>query len=169
MDNGILWSEFISNDKQRWCDIVGSIFFIESCLDAKPVSQSAVTTFVCYKCSDCPSFLTSKALEQHNRVKHKSIHAMAYFSPLDGVCLVCKSNFHTRLRVFRHMCDRRRPKCRDVVLTGNFTPLSASEIEEAMVQERSSLKHARSLGHRHVLAIVEARTSDGRIIGRVSS
>jgi len=114
-----------------------------------------------------PAFLTQKALGQHCRVKHKAKHPMSLFAPISGICLACRTDFKTRLRLMRHLCDKRRPKCRHAIESGGFQPLTNEEVEVVVVAERALLKEARSQGHSHVLAKSEARRADGRIAGRV--
>ena len=93
---------------------------------------------------------------------------MRFFAPADGICQVCKSEFHTRLRRLAHLCDSRRPKCRAILLNNpQFVSLSNDEVNELDEIDKVQRREATRQGHTHPIAKYSAKTKDGRVVGRV--
>eukprot|EP00973_Karenia_brevis_P058640 8167445-Karenia_brevis.AAC.1 len=65
------WLNFILNNERRWCEIVNSLHYTASWSDTQQVAPSpGVRSFVCQLCNTGQAFASSKALAQHQRVKH---------------------------------------------------------------------------------------------------
>ena len=102
----------------------------------------------------------------HAKVKHGTVNpVLKYLS--SGVCPACGMDFSTRARLVKHLGDRRRPKCRERVLSGAFPEVS-SETQERLSQEDTlARRSARRAGRTSVFADAPAVDCRGRVRGRV--
>ena len=102
-------------------------------------------------------------------VHRKSAHA--FIDPIvlriddSSVCAGCHCQFHSRIRVTRHVMDRRNSKCREQVL--RLPPLPQDVLNKLVEIDRAERKSARQKGHSHPTARVQARTASGKAIGHV--
>ena len=121
-------------------------------------------------CSFCVSsnkqFLSLKAPQSHQRVVHNILSPMRAYADSDGTCPVCKTCFRTRLRLLAHLCDSRRPRCRDACFGSDITPLCEERVKELDELDRGARRAARRSGHTHPLAVGAATRADGTAIGR---
>ena len=85
-----------------------------------------------------------------------------------GLCPICGSNFHSRLRVIAHVSYVRRPKCGDRLLSGECPKLSPAALSKLEAQDKVLLKAARREGRTHVIAVGFALTLEGKRVGHVS-
>ena len=159
-------------DCGRWARIVDRVFWDTSVAD--PVRDSAavcqdpassITCPLCPQSAEVKLFATPKALQAHQRVKHGIRSPMRLFADESGECRVCGTQFGTRLRLLAHLCDSRRPKCRDVCLSGSIPPIAADEVGRLDLIDRDLKRSAARCGHTPVLATGAARRKDGRVIG----
>ena len=86
-----------------------------------------------------------------------------------GVCPKCKSSVGTRLRCPAHLTDSRRARCRQAILTGEFTRLAASELKILEAADRVSRGAAQTIGKSHPQALGSAMTADGKRVGHVKA
>ena len=101
----------------------------------------------------------------HRKSAHKFVDPIVLRVDASGVCPGCNGIFHTRLRVIRHVMDRRCVKCRDVV--AGLAPQPLNVFDERVLKDRLERKSARQNGHSHPTARVQARTAQGKAIGHV--
>ena len=83
---------------------------------------------------------------------------------------VCKTIFHTRLRLLAHLSDKRRTACQSAILDAPdvYRPLSDERISELDALDRVTRSDARQRGHTHPVACRTAVTAEGKRIGRVT-
>ena len=166
-----VWVEFMLQEEIEWKRAVESCTFVHSKLDASADGMSPAAAHGAHVCLLCdtpqPAFCSPKALASHQRVKHGIRNPMRAFAEADGRCPVCRTLFHTRLRLLAHLSDERRPKCRDALMAGAVQPLSARRILELDALDKVARRDAHRLGYTHPLAVGRALTADGRRTGHV--
>ena len=157
-----------------WAEVVDCIFFTHSCNDkcSKPNSSNS-TLYICNTCTESkdgtkPSFATQRALESHQRTKHKQLNDMRYYVKGDGLCVVCKTVFNSRIRCLAHLLDRRRTKCSDQIRDGRFKRLDESTVVQLDLADREARRQAQRSGHSHPIAQNSATRRDGKVVGRVT-
>ena len=93
---------------------------------------------------------------------------MLFYAPKSGICLACGINFRHILRLLSHLCDSRRPKCRDWCLDpkNGIEPLPLDEIAKLDEADRVARSDAARSGRSHVLAVECAAKPNGRVVGR---
>ena len=122
-----------------------------------------------YRCNDCNTiFLTNRSLQCHRRFKHGSRIEHRYFAEANGICQVCMNHYQSRLRLIRHLKDR-RGRCWDQIASNasSFTRLSDVRVHELDEVDRAARKEARVQGHTTVLSVGSAKRPDGTRIGCV--
>ncbi len=82
------------------------------------------------------------------------------------MCPVCKTNFHTRLRVLAHLSDKRRTSCSSALVAGAHPRLASEEVLR-LNQIAEAWRNARRDGHTHAIAVMSAVTEAGKRIGHV--
>ena len=75
-----------------------------------------------------------------------------------GICICAR---------LAHVSDTRRPKCRDIILSGAFPELSNAVLTKLALADREARKQARREGHTHPIATGSAMTVRGKRIGHV--
>ena len=120
-----------------------------------------------FRCEVCfLSFACSRALHMHCTKVHAKRSVFKYYAECDGVCPVCKSNYLTRLRLISHLSDPRRTKCSSQL---HLCPkLSDARVEELDQMDRSLKRAASKQGHSHLLAVGQATSASGRLLGKPS-
>ena len=132
-----------------------------------------VNTYICNICSagedgTRPSFATQRALESHQRAKHKQLNDLRFYVNADGKCLVCKTKFHSRIRYLAHLSDRRRTVCSDQIREGTFRKIAATKVAQLDLDDRVARREAQRAGHSHPIAQKSATRRNGSAVGRVS-
>ena len=174
-DDPTSWMEFLIQCPEDWKTMGSECAFTNSCLD--PVdpdegqcSSADVAHFVCAMCPSRPrpAFATEKALACHMRTKHGIRSPVKQYIDGSGICVVCHTDFQTRIRVISHLSDIRRPKCRNILLSGTFEPLLI-DVQHALEElDRTTRREALQAGHTHPIACGSARMKDHKRIGHVS-
>jgi hypothetical protein len=126
-------------------------------------------------CTECAraglalSFGSVKALQAHQHAKHGVRSPMRCFAPSTGICPSCGTKFWHRLRLLSHLCDSRRPRCRDRCLdpTSAIVALELAEVVRLDEADKVARREAARHGHTHVLAVGAALRHDGKVVGRV--
>ena len=159
---------FISNCEHEWAALIDKYTYLHSVLDrdaSNMTSAAGSNAFVCTRCSGSShSFASQKALDQHCRRVHGIKSSIREFVDGSGICPVCETNFHTRLRVLAHLSDKRRTKCSSALQSGTFERLPSTEVTRLDQADAQARRAARKNGHTHALAIRSAVTkSDKRI------
>ena len=136
-------------------------------------SMGNTHTYVCMKCDPLPdgsrpSWSTTKALESHQRSKHKVLSDMRFYVEADGVCPVRNTKFNSRIRCLAHLSDRRRTKCSDVIARGQVRRLADALVHTLDLHHRQQRRNAQQQGHTHPIAQKPATRRDGRVVGRLS-
>ena len=154
-----VWYELMASDSDTWRSMVLAIrFFGSACDKSRAIApECAVVSFQCMLCD--ASFATSKALQQHARVKHGAFTNRRQYAPADGVCQCCKVRFSTRLRLIAHWSDSRRPRCWSWILA-NADPLPDAVVAELDATDRDLRKEARSGGHSRPLSTARPTPCD---------
>ena len=162
-------------DRQAWEVAVNCIFFTKSCNDKSgtPSGPLSVNTYICNICTlgddgTRPSFATQRALESHQRAKHKKLSDLRFYVSADGKCPVCKTTFNSRIRCLAHLSDRRRTACSDQIKAGAFRKIAATRVAQLDIDDRVARREAQRAGHSHPIAQKSATRRDGRAVGRVS-
>ena len=149
---------------------MNSVFFSDSQLDHHQTIQNDDVDSLVHKCTQCldgACFGTRKALLQHQRKLHAYKDPVCVYVDSSGVCPACKTIFHTRLRCLAHVCDTRRVKCRDRILSSGIPPIPPTLLKHLEEQDRLARASARQQGHTHPIAVLSARTCEGKRIGYV--
>jgi len=169
LDNFEPWTQLMS--LPEWKHIVAQLFYTHSVIDTDNTQALEIADSALFSCSICvPSvrFCTEKGLLSHMRSKHG--HRNPFVKFLDcGSCPVCRTDFETRERCMGHLSDKRRPKCRSALLSGNFPIVPDDIIARLDDEARARSKKARKAGHSHAIAVNPARTANGRILGHVTA
>ena len=178
------WDVLLHTPRGEWKDATSKILGDESAADPSVEivgaggSVLSAQTFCCFACvagdeerSAAPQFKSLKALQSHQRVKHGIRSPMRFFASGSGVCPACHTNFRQRLRLLAHLCDSRRPICRDkcLDLRNEIEPISFIEVSRLDLADRAARTAAAKQGHSHAIAVGEAVRSDGKAVGRTTS
>lgn len=101
----------------------------------------------------------------HMRRVHGYSDPMCKFIDGSGTCPACGASFHMRIRCLAQVCDSRRTKCKDAILSCAFPKMSADVLHQLTLQDRSMRCEARKNGHSHPNAIGAAKSDHGKCIG----
>jgi hypothetical protein len=163
------WYRFIKLKPSAWSELVDQLRFIDSCIDKVKVSESLESVISSHVCGDCnAAFASSKALLCHCRTIHGYRDPVRLYVQADGVCPVCKSRFHSRLRAIAHVNDRRNKSCKPQLLSGGFVQIPPKLADELDDFDRIARKEARHQGHSHPIAVQSARKVSGKRVGHVT-
>ena len=172
------WAEFILRDSNRWASVAMSVFFYESQCDRRRAESDgassdarAQTGTELHSCKTCvQSFPSSKSLKAHMRRKHGVRCLQRLHAEANGVCPVCRTDFHTRLRCLAHLCDFRRTRCWNAILLdpNSFPPLPLDRVAALDEIDKDFKREAWRSGHSHVIASGSAVTVAGKRVGHVS-
>ena len=169
--DAFVWLSFILDNPECWDGIVGQIFFTSSCLEVSQLAQSVVQSRM-FSCNVCNKhFSSNKSLMEHNGVVHGEKSLMGWYGDADGICPVCKTNFRTRIRLLKHLCDSRRTMCRDSILENSslYSRLTDCRVFDLDDFDRLELKNARRSGSSQPIAFCSALTVQGKRIGYVTN
>ena len=162
---------FIRDKPHDWTALVDKFSFLHSALDRQEAPANdgiPVGNYVCQECvGESRAFSTQRALDQHRRRVHGKRSGIRVYVDGSGCCPVCKTYFHTRLRVLAHLSDKRRRRCSDILENGFYEPLDPQVILELERADNEALRSAKRDGHSHAIAIGSATTHDGKRIGHV--
>ena len=115
------WYRLMISQPETWHSLIDKLRYVGSCVDVVKASESLAAVVSTYACSDCnASFASNKALLCHCRKAHGFRDSVRLFLNADGVCPVCQTFFHSRLRVIAHVNDRRSKVCKPSFLSGQF-------------------------------------------------
>ena len=174
--NSTAWLIFIEQQPEAWKHMAADAAFMNSCIDPVDESQHGgcsvdVKRYVCNVCTSStrPAFSSEKALSCHMRVLHGMRSPIKQYVDGSGICRICLTNFRTRIRVISHLSDKRRPRCRDRLLSGDFEPLPADVQKDLDDRDRVIRREAVRSGHTHPIASGCALTFENKRIGHVSS
>ena len=84
-----------------------------------------------------------------------------------GIGPVCKTVFHTLLRVLAHIADKRKPRCREALLNGPWPVATDECLRHSEAEDRVARTEAKRNGHSHATAVSSAVTASGKRIGYV--
>jgi len=162
-------------DGSTWAKAVEAIFFTHSCNDklSKGSCVPGNYQYICHTCTPQedgtrPSFATSKALESHQRTKHKQLNIFRFYVNADGICPVCRTVFNSRIRCLAHLSDRRRTNCSSQIRAGCFRKLPEATVLLLDLADREARREAQRSGHSHPIAQVPAARRNGSVVGRVA-
>ena len=80
-----------------------------------------------------------------------------------GICPVCTSHFHNRVRLLAHLSETRkrsksnRATCRELLLRGSFPKVSAEIRTASEMKDREMRRAAQRTGRSHVIADLPAK------------
>ena len=88
------WNKLMRDGTKSWSSIVNLLFYSESVCD-KTVSNDRLIdlAWTCEVCATKPSFSSSKALKQHERIAHKLVSPIKSFIGDISSCPKCGTNF----------------------------------------------------------------------------
>ena len=152
---------------ERWPEVVNRVFYVESILDKEVVDSNTELGFVCALCNPLCKFATSRALQSHQRSKHKNLNPIRCYIDASAKCPSCATQFGSRISMLAHVSDSRRPKCRDYVFE-NCPVLEPALVQELDAKDNLQRKAARRAGRSHHIVVAPAVNSCGRIVGRAS-
>ena len=98
----------------------------------------------------------------------KVLNEFRFYVKADGVCLVCKTIYNTRIRCLAHLSDKRRQKCANALREGGFVKLSDATVQKLDEADREERRLAQRQGHSHPFATAAARTCKGKVVGRAA-
>ena len=172
INNCKAWHTFIFSFPSEWSELCKCVLESKSnsnsTVDCRQSDELEFKEFVCMECEDKPRFSTCKGLDMHRRKKHGFREPVQYRIAHDvTACPRCKTEFHQRFRLLKHVLDRRRQSlCLDFV--ASMPALSTDDqvaVHEAMKEFR---KEARSIGRTPQLACQTATNAKGRKCGRAA-
>ena len=102
------------------------------------------------------------------RVKHNRVSPVKRYIGDTGVCPRCHTDFVSRVRLVRHLCDSRRATCRDWVLGGECAPVPLDVFQRLEARDRVIRREALHEGHTHPIAHGSARRPNGKRVGHVT-
>ena len=136
-----------------WRRLVAMLVVHTSSTDVARDSRTAVPAdaaralrlLPCPRCTAC--FPTTRALAQHERIKHGVRSEWRLYVGTGCMCHCCKTVFSTRLRATAHLSDpRRNRKCRQYVLDGLATPVPPDELNALDDADRFARRSAQQAG-----------------------
>ena len=166
------WHSFMLSD--RWHNAVCDVHSSHSALDkivtrTSGSSPSPLLSFSCNLCSDGVhhfAFATKKALMSHQRSKHGMKSNARLYADADGICAWCQNCYVTRLRVLRHLTDR-RSSCLNKLVSAGSPVLDDARVSYLDNIDRGLRRQAQRAGRAHPVAAGSATKADGKRIGRV--
>ena len=127
----------------QWANVVNTLFYVHSVLDRDAAADApravAAAAFACNQCSR--QFPSSKSLQTHRMKAHGVVTEWSRRIDASGICPVCCSVFHTRLRVLNHV---RSSACKAAV--EEVPLLSASTLDALRLSDRAARSAARRDG-----------------------
>jgi len=184
------WIHAMRHEPAEWSHCVREIFYTASVLDSKQLASQGhvpelfagegeahnptqvmtepLPQWVCKLCDPACLFVSEKSLQSHMRSKHKLTSIIPQYINKSGICPACGTFFQTRIRVIAHLSDRRRPRCRDRVLAGEFPALPFAEFAALQDEDRTTRRKALHAGHTHPLACGQAVNAEGVRTGHVT-
>ena len=161
------WFDLISSP--MWTTYVRSLHFTGSVLDRVDLSPEVSPDFVCIVCGE--GFASHKSMAAHVRTKHRG-HESArvpqrFYAFEGGECRICGTNFNSRFRLLRHLCDSRRTRCWDALRASSIEPIAEAEVSRLDDTDKVARREAKKSGHSHPIAKGAAIARDGRQIGYV--
>ena len=168
------WADFmLSPDK--WHSCVSQLFYIRSCLDStwaldEPAPASLFRCELCVppipeRAKTC--FASSRALESHQRAKHGTRNCIRMYVGATSTCPSCETVFGNRLALLGHLSDKRRPRCRESVLT-TCTCLPNELVQKLDRLDAEQRRCAQRSGRSHSIVTTPAVNVRGIQTGRVS-
>ena len=160
------WRKLIEDQPVEWDQLVSRIHFYESVADRSQkdvaAESCAVPRFACHLCQK--AFPTNKQLGGHLRMVHRVRSELRFYVP-DSSCPVCLTRFSNRVACILHLADSRRPKCKQLLLEGNFPRISLDECRRLDEIDRAAKRLAKRDGHSHILSSAPAVCASGRLSG----
>ena len=164
------WFELMER-KTEWSQALACFNLVEFHTNDIPACNLRDCAHAKVKCTECERvFSNEKAFLAHQRAKHGMRVEQRFFSNFEGICQVCKGQFHTHARLLRHLTDRRRTTCWAAIQNApaEFIKLSEQEVTKLDTWYRDQKRLASQQGHSHILSSKPARTASGKCIGHVS-
>ena len=159
------WFAFIRALPAKFDAIVDSVFFTQSVCDRSRDSRISSGVSAAFCCGPCTaSFSSAKSLYLHDQSRHGRRNEMRLYAPASGVCPVCQVQLCTRMRLMKHLTDKRRTACSSVIQK-LVPPMSAEEVRVLDERDRASRASARNSGLSFVPSKCQARRSDGKMTG----
>ena len=168
-DGDTKWYSFMVSRQHYWKDLVNKYMFCNSELDVDRVTRPITAeNILAHKCPERPALIPcAKSCLMHRKRVHKYTDPIVLCIDGSGKCAACNCIFHSRIRVLRHVMDRRNSSCREVIL--RLPPISNTDFLALVMKDRSECKIARRNGHSHPLARLNVLKADGKRIGHVQS
>ena len=165
MNSPVQWEELLLHP--RWPDVVSRVFYINSVLDRDVSPDVSVGGFVCSTCTPPACFASSRALESHQRVKHGVRNSIRTYLDASAKCPSCHSQFGARVSLINHLSDKRRPKCKDWIVS-HLQPLDSVTVAALDAVDNELKKTGLKAGRTHHIVGAPAMNQDVRTVGRAS-
>ena len=165
------WSYIMYNFRDEWSCIVHKYVYFESPSDRSKVKERKLALLAnaevhlrCALCGDQSElFATQRGLDAHMRRVHKWRTTLSQYIDDSGICPVCHVNFHNRVRVLKHVCEKRcRAKvkyqtCHQRLTNGEFPVVDADVLTSAFAQDKRLRAEAKKRGRSQVIATLPAK------------
>ena len=170
------WWSLICDFPNEWKDLVQLYFTTSedynfSASAARvPESREIPALFSCELCGyTCDQY---RKLANHRWAKHRIKCDVSKFIGHVTRCPACQVEFHERVRLIRHLSERRiRSKhrtetCSQVILSNAFAPVSAPNLYKLELKDAEKRKQARRMGFSSVLSTQPALPTSQHILKR---
>ena len=182
LSNADAWANFIVAFPNQWKEYIKALNISSSICDSKkgdkrnshidppPVALDQLK-HVCAVCNAAGSgekrsfsFLTSRALQAHERTVHFARNPIKKYIDGSGVCPICKITFASRLRVIAHCTEKRlrgkaRVSCNAVLVSGVVPCVSPETLEKLDAFDRKARNAAVANGRTQPIAVWKATRS----------
>ncbi|CAE8732350.1 unnamed protein product [Polarella glacialis] len=155
------WIVVMRDYPTGWKQLVSTMCFYDSsrqsaaALTSLPL-QPSLPMHSCEVCGVC--FRTVRALNSHRRRKHNIRDQIRCFVDESGICPVCETMLHTRLRVIRHIKRAKGSNmCHATIVQGQIPRLACDRIEHLDAIDTKSRREAHQMGFSHPRANLPAR------------
>jgi hypothetical protein len=125
---------------------------------AKPADQDSAGAYG-FECEVCSrSFSSGRSLAAHKWSKHRLTSEFRKFVDDWSICPICKTDFHSRARLVKHLAERRqramsrKESCCHAFLASNPTEVDGSILHVLEARDRGIARSARLAGHSNILA-----------------
>ena len=138
---------------------------------AVPAGDRARIGQLAFPCPTCGEIFTShRGMTCHSQRKHGTRVEQRFYADTNGTCVVCKCNFRSRIRLIKHLKDR-RSQCWPTIAADpglySKSRLPSERVKILDVDDARLRREACRAGHIQPIAEGPALRAGGSIVGRV--
>ena len=152
------WASLILNFPGEWRALVKALSFNSMELDVASKTRSSPGEWGSqplyeHKCTVCNStFASLKALQAHERARHRKRTKLASLVGSSKVCPCCHVQFSTRSRLLAHVSEKRirgarSYSCHTLMSAGLVPAVGTEELNTALAADTAARTEARKAGH----------------------